>query len=184
MLFADSRSKRPVPPWPSGVLAGMPSARSLTPRTPKPARAPNPRTMICCSWEKVSRFCTTVPGMRTSASEMLTPCRCSWIVSLSIELIAMGKSKLDCSTRVGVTTIGARRTASSCAAEIPEPRINTATQAGFRASSNETARILRPPLICSNSFFNFVLCSAGGNRIPQAIKKGCSKAALLVWLCS
>ncbi|CCF68938.1 TonB-dependent receptor domain protein [Xanthomonas citri pv. punicae str. LMG 859] len=30
-------------PWPSGMLAGMPSTNSRTPRTPKVERAPKPR---------------------------------------------------------------------------------------------------------------------------------------------
>jgi hypothetical protein len=46
--------------------------------------------------------------------------------------------------RVGVTTIGASRTLSSCAAHTPELNIKTAMQAGFIASSNvmELRRIL------------------------------------------
>mgnify|MGYP003519632835 CR=1 FL=1 len=47
--WALARSKWLTWPWPSGIDAGMPSLYKRRPRTPKPARAPKPRELICRS---------------------------------------------------------------------------------------------------------------------------------------
>ena len=46
---APARSKCETWPWPSGPAAGMPSVYRRMPRTPKLARAPKPRELICRS---------------------------------------------------------------------------------------------------------------------------------------
>ncbi|AQF94281.1 Uncharacterised protein [Bordetella pertussis] len=46
---AEPMSMFEVWPWPSGMVAGMPSTYSRTPRTPKVERAPKPRIDSCRS---------------------------------------------------------------------------------------------------------------------------------------
>ena len=69
---APARSKCATWPWPSGMVAGMPSAYRRRPRTPKPARAPKPRLLICrsCAW--LLRLATTRPGTRAIDSDRFT----------------------------------------------------------------------------------------------------------------
>lgn len=59
-------------PWPSGMVAGMPSTSNRTPRTPKVEREPKPRTEICRSWAKFPRSSTTTPAWPASSSDRLT----------------------------------------------------------------------------------------------------------------
>ena len=49
MRSAEPSAKVAACPWPSGMVAGMPSAIRRMPRTPKVARAPKPREEICRS---------------------------------------------------------------------------------------------------------------------------------------
>ena len=49
MRAAMSRSNVAAWPWPSGIVAGTPSATRRTPRTPNAERAPKPREEICRS---------------------------------------------------------------------------------------------------------------------------------------
>jgi len=49
MRCAPARSKWLTWPWPSGMVAGMPSVYRRRPRTPKPVRAPKPRALTCKS---------------------------------------------------------------------------------------------------------------------------------------
>ena len=46
---AEARSKCVTCPWPSGIVAGMPSVYRRSPRTPNGARAPKPRDESCRS---------------------------------------------------------------------------------------------------------------------------------------
>ena len=48
---ADARLALDTWPWPSGMVAGMPSIRMRTPRMPKVDRVPKPRTESCRSCE-------------------------------------------------------------------------------------------------------------------------------------
>ena len=59
-------------PWPSGMVAGMPSTYKRTPRTPNVERAPKPRTESCrsCAWFCRSRAST--PGVRARLSDRLS----------------------------------------------------------------------------------------------------------------
>src|SRR5258706_92901 len=119
-----------------------------------------------------------MPGARISVSDKLTcDCPC-WICSLLKASIETGKSKLDCSIRVGVTTIGASRTGSSCAAEIPGLNTSTANQTGFTADWNEIVelrRILRLPLLFSvlSNCYLFYLLSREYRLARQETKKIC-----------
>jgi hypothetical protein len=68
------------------------------------------------------------------------------MVSLSITLMAVGRSKLDCSMRVGVTTIGASRTSLFSSADAPqEARAKMATAVGFNAGLNKKLRTVPLP---------------------------------------
>ena len=66
-------SMRPVDPksrllswlWPSGMVRGMPSSKTLIPRTPKAARAPKPRTLSRSPWERFVAIGDEQPGHRT-----------------------------------------------------------------------------------------------------------------------
>lgn len=74
------------------------------PRTPNAERAPKPRDEICGSCAIWLRFCAVIPGTRAKLSESVMRSWLSSIVDLSTLSIAIGKSKLSCSTRVAVTT--------------------------------------------------------------------------------
>src|SRR5690606_29452757 len=60
-------------PWPSGMVAGMPSAYRRRPRTPKVERAPKPRIDSWVSWAKFCRSRAARPGTPARASASATP---------------------------------------------------------------------------------------------------------------
>src|SRR3546814_3003195 len=63
---ADSSLKCDTWPWPSGMVAGMPSLYRRTPRMPKLARVQNPPHNPCqpCAWSWTSLATTTGPHDR------------------------------------------------------------------------------------------------------------------------
>ena len=69
MRSAPARLKCDSWPWPSGIDAGMPSAYSRSPRTPKVARAPKPRIDSCVSCARFWRSRASRPGTPRRASE-------------------------------------------------------------------------------------------------------------------
>ena len=74
---------RPVDPksrllswlWPSGMVRGMPSSKTLIPRTPKAARAPRPRTLSRSPWDRLWRLAINSPGTGRSDSASESPGR-------------------------------------------------------------------------------------------------------------
>ena len=97
-------------PWPSGIVAGMPSAYRRSPRTPKLARAPKPRIDTCrsCAWFWRSR--TTTPGTRGSASARDSAGRARRSVVASSTSSEAGTSVSGRASRVALTTTGSSRT--------------------------------------------------------------------------
>src|SRR3546814_20846329 len=68
---ADSSMQCDTWPWPSGMVAGMPSLYRRTPRMPKLARAPKPRIDTCRPYAWLLRSPATTPGPRCSDSDRL-----------------------------------------------------------------------------------------------------------------
>jgi hypothetical protein len=152
----------------AGKFIEFPRAEFL--RMPNVERAPMARMEICESYAEFWRVLALMPGARIGDSDTLTRgCPC-WICSVLKASTETGKSKLDCSKRARVTTMGASRSRSPCAAEMRELNINAAIRAGFKASSDEIAelwRILRPPLWC----FNLFLILSSLARVPMGAFK-------------
>ncbi len=95
---------------PSGELSGMPSTSSLTSRTPKADRVPNPRMATRWSCAKLKLFWTKTPGTRRSASSMVSVGSRSRRRDQSIVEMAAADAELADAVRDAVTTISSRTT--------------------------------------------------------------------------
>jgi hypothetical protein len=88
---------------PSGMVSGMPSLNTRTPRTPKAARAPSPRIVMRLPSEKFCRLLTMTPGTCASASSRPTVSRASWMRARSTVLTAKGARVRSCVLRMTET---------------------------------------------------------------------------------
>ena len=104
MRAADIRLAVAAWPWPSGMVAGMPSIRMRTPRTPKVERVPKPRTDSCKSCAKFCRSRICSPGTAPISSDRLTSGEAVRNASTCTASIAPGASKRRCSARLALMT--------------------------------------------------------------------------------
>src|SRR5690606_13584499 len=144
---APARLKCESWPWPSGIEAGMPSAYSRSPRTPKVARAPKPRIESWVSWARFWRSRASRPGMprstsATSASAVArSPARPTVAVEAGASKAGTARRRVASTTtrsRV-VASTGAPSGAPPCTARAAPPGA-AAAGAAARASAKGRAR--------------------------------------------
>jgi hypothetical protein len=98
---------------PVGKVCGTPSSRTRTPRVPKLARAPKPRTLSRWSTLKLYRLATYTPGTSASASSRPTVRRPARSARASTTPTAHGARSRAVGVRVTVTVTGASRAVSA-----------------------------------------------------------------------
>ena len=101
---AAARSMLPSWVWPSGVVRGTPSSRTLTPRTPKAALAPRPRAISRGPWDGLLRSATCSPGTWRRASARESDFSPGAKRSRPTVETASGRRSRGAASRVAVTT--------------------------------------------------------------------------------